>query len=179
MLELDDVVLLVIDVQGKLAQLMDGKEQLFDNLKKIIKGAAVLEAPIIWTEQYPEGLGPTLPEIAELMPDFTPIPKTAFSCCREERFLDALSQTRRRQVLLTGIESHICIYQTAVGLLDRGYDVNVVADAVASRKLADKAVALEKMRDAGAKFTTIEMALFELLKVAEGPKFKAILDIVK
>ncbi len=178
MLNVDDTVLVVIDVQGKLAQLMYEQADLFANVAKLIKSAGVLEIPIIRTEQYPEGLGPTIPEIAELM-TCQPISKVAFSCCGERRFTEELERLNRWQTLLCGIETHVCVYQTAVDLLESGYEVHVAADAVSSRTSGNKAIGLAKMKDAGADITSVETALFELLKTAEGEKFKAILRIVK
>ncbi len=178
MLDVDNTILVVIDVQGKLAQLMCEKVSLFENLTKLIKAAGVLEVPIIWTEQYPEGLGPTIPEIAELLPG-EPIPKVAFSCCGEKRFVEAMEELGRNQVLLCGIETHVCVYQTAIDLLSTAYEVEVVSDAVSSRTPANKAIGLTKMQSAGASITCVETAVFELLEVAGGEKFKAILSIVK
>lgn len=178
MLEIDNTLLVVIDVQGKLAQSMYEKADLFGNIAKLIKAAGVLEIPIIWTEQYPEGLGPTIPEIAELLSG-EPIAKTAFSCCDERRFVEAMEKQGRKRVLLCGIETHVCVYQTAFDLLEAGYEVEVVADAVSSRTQANKDIGLAKIKDAGADITSVETAIFELLQAAEGEKFKAILRIVK
>ncbi len=178
MLEIDNTVLVVIDVQGKLAQSMHEKADLFEDIAKLIKAAKVLDVPIIWAEQNPEGLGPTVGEIAELL-DGEPIAKMSFSCCGERRFTEALERLGRRQVLLCGIEAHVCVYQTAVDLLERDYKVHVAADAVSSRTLGNKDIGLAKIKDAGADITSVETAVFELLKVAEGEKFKAILQIVK
>jgi len=180
MLTVDNTALLIIDVQGKLAQLMHQKEKLFANLEKIIKGAQVLELPLIWTEQVPEKLGPTSPELAELLiRSAQPISKASFSCCGVEPFVSALAQTKRRQVLVTGIETHICVYQTSVDLLAQGYEVQVVADAVSSRTAENRQLGLDRMHSAGAVLTSTEMALFELLRVAEGDKFRQISKIVK
>ena len=179
MLDAQNAVLVVIDVQGKLAQLMHEKEQLFENVKRIIQGAQVLDIPILWTEQNPEGLGPTTPQIAELMPELNPIPKFSFSCCGAPRFAESLQELGRNQALLAGIETHVCVYQTAIDLLRQDYEVHVVADAVSSRAAFNRQIGLEKMKDAGAKLTSVETALFELLRVAEGPKFKSILKIVR
>ena len=129
MLDIDNTVLVVIDVQGKLAQLMHEKASLFENLTKLIKAASVLEIPIIWTEQYPEGLGPTIPEIADLLPGEA-ISKVAFSCCGEKRFVEAMEELGRNQVLLCGIETHVCVYQTAIDLLATAYEVE---DSVKSK----------------------------------------------
>ena len=179
MLTSDQAVLVVIDMQGKLAQSMHGKEMLFENVQRIIKGAQVLGIPILLTEQNPKGLGPTIPEIADLVPNLPRIPKFSFSCCGDERFSRELSALQRRQVLLAGIEGHVCLYQTAVELVTRGWEVHVVADAVSSRTVENKDIGLQKIRDAGASITSVETALFELLKVAEGYEFKQIIGIVK
>ncbi len=179
MLTIANTILLVVDVQGRLAHMMDEKQRLFDNLHIIIEGARILEVPIIVTEQNPAGLGRTIPEIAHLLTDTQPISKISFSCCGNEAFMQALQALNRKQILMTGIETHICVYQTTVGLLNLGYEVQVVADAVGSRTAVNKAIGLEKMKSAGASVTCTEMALYELLQVADGPQFKRILKIVK
>jgi nicotinamidase-related amidase len=179
MLKTEKTALIVVDVQGKLAQVMVNREFLFENLKKLIKGIRVLKIPILWLEQNPAGLGPTLPEIAELMPGIKPISKMSFSACGNPEFMRALNAVNRTQVLVVGIEAHICVYQTAVDLLKLSYEVEVVTDAVSSRTLENKEVGLMKMRDAGVRLTSVETALFELLGVAEGPSFKEIAKIVK
>ena len=178
-LEINTTALIVIDIQERLFPVMHEKEKLLRSVIKLIKGAQVLEIPVLFTEQYPKGLGPTLPEIKELVPDFTPIEKVSFNCCDEAVFCQALEALKRRQVLIAGIEAHICVYQTAMGLAGAGYEVQVVEDCVASRDPENKTIAFSKMRAAGIMPTTMEMALFELLKVAKGDKFKAISNIVK
>jgi len=179
MLTTDNTVLVVVDVQGRLAQVMHGKEALFENLQKVIRGIQVLGVPILWAEQNPDGLGPTIPEVADLLSDLEPISKMSFSCCGEARFMEALKAMDRSDVLIVGIEAHVCVYQTAVDLVDLGYDVEVVADVVSSRTPANKEIGLQKMRDAGVALTGVETALFELLRSADGDAFKAILKIVK
>ncbi|HUU09444.1 MAG TPA: nucleoside monophosphate kinase [Phycisphaerae bacterium] len=178
MLHVDDAVLVVVDVQGKLARLMHESEALLADLAKLIRGAHALGVPIIVTEQNPAGLGPTVPELSDLLPAQR-IAKTAFSCCGEGAFVHALEATGRRQVLLCGIETHICVYQTALDLLGRAYEVHVVADGVSSRTARNRDIGLGKIERAGGHRTSVETALFELLKVAEGDTFKAILKIVK
>jgi nicotinamidase-related amidase len=180
MLNIDHTALLVIDVQGKLAQLMHDKEKLFANLARIIRGARVLELPIIWTEQVPEKLGQTTPEIADLLDgSVAPLSKASFSCCGAPPFMTELQALNRKQLLLTGIETHICLYQTSVDLLKMGYEVQVVADAVSSRTAENKQVGLARIKAAGAVITSTEMALFELLRMAEGDQFRQIAKIVK
>lgn len=179
MLSPDNAVLVVIDIQGKLAQLMYQKQMVFDNAQRIIKGAQILEIPIIVTEQNPKGLGPTISEIATLFSRFQPLPKFSFSCCADPGFSQALTGLKRKQVLIAGIEAHVCVYQTSLDLLALGYEVHVVTDVVSSRTVENREVALQRMRDEGVKITTTEMALFEMLKTAEAPCFKDVSRIVK
>ena len=179
MLMRENTVLIVIDVQGRLAQQMHERGDLLENLQKVIKGVKALGIPILWAEQNPDGLGPTLPEVAGLLSETQPIRKLSFSCLGNDRFAQELRALDRRQVLIAGIEAHVCVYQTSVDLLDMGYEVQIVADAVSSRTAANKRIALERVRDAGATVTSTETALFELLRVAKGPEFREILQIVK
>ena len=179
MLTVDNSVMVAIDFQERLFPVMHDKEKLLKNVLKLIKGAQALQVPVIITEQYPKGLGPTLPEIKELIPDMQPIEKTCFSCCDEGNFTNALEATKRKQVLICGIEAHICVYQTAMALLRAGYEVQVVTDCISSRDPENKIVSLFKMGSAGASPTTVETALFELLKVGRGDTFKEISNIVK
>ena len=179
MLTLENTVLTIIDVQGKLAQIMYDKNSLFANLQRIIRGAQALNIPILWAEQIPEKLGPTVPEISNLLTDQQPIAKVSFSCCGEEPFMKNLKTLNRKQILITGIEAHVCVYQTVMDLLASGYEIHVLADAVSSRTLANKEVGLNIMKEAGAKIQSVEMVLFELLKRAEGEHFKEIIRIVK
>jgi len=179
MLTVTDSVLLVIDVQEKLFRVMYQKEQLADNLQRLVKGIQVMEVPVLVTEQYPQGLGPTIPEISQLLADVKPYPKVNFSCCGDEGFLQAFKQLRRKQVIIAGIESHVCVYQTAADLIAAGYEVYVVSDAVSSRTEQNRDLGIKMMLQSGTKLTSTEAALFELLKVAKGDKFKAISQIFK
>ena len=179
MLEIENTVLLIIDIQGKLAHLMDKKELLFKNVQNLIKGSRTLGILIIWVEQNPKGLGATIPEIAAMLPDIEPISKMSFSSCRNDRFLQTLNALDRKQLLISGIETHICVYQTAADLVNMGYEVQAVADAVSSRDLENKKIGLQRMKDSGVGLTSVETALFELLKVAEGEQFRQIIRIIK
>jgi hypothetical protein len=175
----EETLLLVVDIQGKLASLMCEQDRLFANVCTLIRGAQILELPILLTEQYPEGLGPTVPQIAGLLMGVEPIAKRTFSCCGEEQFMRRLEAETRRQVLIAGIESHVCVCQTVSDLLERGYEVQVVADAVSSRARQNIEIATRRMERAGAVLTTTEMALFELLGIGKGAKFKEILQLMK
>ncbi|MBN2180361.1 MAG: hydrolase [Sedimentisphaerales bacterium] len=179
MLNIFESLLVVVDVQGKLAQLMHNKETLFKNIRIIIEAAKILDIPILWCQQCPDSLGPTVPEIAELLSGCEPINKSAFSCCGEENFNIRLNETSRRQIILCGIETHVCIYQTAFDLIRKGFSVDVIADAVSSRTQENKHLALSRMAAGGVNTSCTEMALFELLKTAEHPQFKQIAKLVK
>ena len=179
MLNIDKTALVIIDVQEKLSRVMYEKEKLFENLQKLIKGIKLLNIPIIVTEQNPNGLGPTVSEIAPLLTDIKPVTKFSFSCCGEELFLRQLEMLNRKQVLLAGIETHVCVYQTAVDLIEAGYEVHTIVDCVSSRTLENKNLALDKMKSEGANLTSVEIVLFELLKTVANPKFKELSKIVK
>lgn len=179
MLDIGNCCLAVVDVQGKLAQLMHGKDALFKNIQILIQAAQILEMPILWCQQVPDALGPTVPEIAGLLTELEPTNKSYFSCCGAEKFNAELNALRIDQVLLCGIEAHICVYQTAVDLLAKGFVVDVVADAVSSRTLDNKRIALSRLAAEGANISSVEMALFELLRTAEHPEFRQIARLIK
>ena len=179
MLATDNTVLLIVDVQGKLAHLMHEKEILFNNIRNTIKGAQVLDIPILVTEQYPEGLGSTIPEVAGLFENPDTISKTSFSCCGDDRFMQVLNDLQPENILVAGIEAHVCVYQTVRDLLRANYAVQIIADAVSSRTKNNKKIGLKKIIKAGAEITSVETVLFELLREAGGEKFKNILEIVK
>jgi len=179
MLEVDQTALLIIDVQDRLYRAMHEKEVLAENIEKLIRGIRVLGIPLIATEQYPGGIGPTIPKIASLLEGVPVISKLSFSCCGDPVFLDAFRALNRKQVIIAGIESHVCVYQTTMDLLDRGYEVQIVADGVSSRTAWSRDLGLQKMRDEGAKITGTEIVLFELLKSAEAETFREISQIIK
>ena len=179
MLSTEKTVFLVIDVQEKLTRVMAERESLVGNLQKLIKGANVLGLPVLLTEQYPQGLGATIPEVITLLPEIKPLAKMSFNCCADVNFLEKLKSLKRKQVLVAGIEAHVCVYQTASALLSTGYEVQVVADCISSRTLENKNIAIAKMRDMGVSITSTEIALFELLKTTENKNFKDISLIVK
>ena len=179
MLKIENTLLLVIDVQEKLFRVMPEKETLLQNLSKLIRGCRLLGVPVLVTEQNPVGLGPTVPEIAALVPDAAKATKFDFSCCSDIGFIEQLKTTDRRQVLICGIESHICVYQTASDLLSAGYEVQVVSDGVSSRAPQNKELSLRRLAAEGVTITGVEMALFELLRTAKAEQFKAISKLIK
>lgn len=179
MLKVDDTALVVIDVQGKLAKIMHQSSEVMNNIERIIQGAKTLEIPILWLEQYPQGLGPTHENIKQLLSPDEPVAKMTFSACQTEAFQQQLDKLNKNSLLVTGIETHICVYQTVKELLKADHYVEVVTDCVSSRTLANKQVGIDKMVSLGAKVTSVEMALFELMQTAEHPKFKEISKIIK
>jgi nicotinamidase-related amidase len=179
MFTVDTTVLVIIDIQEKLFRVMHDKEELAENTVKLLKGIRALDIPVILTEQNPKGLGPTIPEIAALLPGAEPVVKFDFSCMREESFRNTLERLNRDQVLVTGIETHICVYQTALDLVGSGYEVDVVTDCVSSRTPENKDTALARMGLEEIMPCTTEMILFELLQTARHEKFKEISSIIK
>jgi len=175
----EDTVLVIVDVQERLANVMHKKSHLFENLGKLIKGIKVFNLAILWLEQYPEGLGHTINEIRPLLDDMETIEKITFSAYDSTTFKRKLHELKPANVLVCGIETHICVYQTVRDLITAGYHVEVVADAVSSRTEDNLRIGLDKMCKLGAFKTSVEMVLFELVKIAKGDQFKKILKIVK
>ena len=178
MLKKENSILVFIDVQGRLSELVDHPDLLFGNLRRLLQGMKALGIPVIATEQIPEKLGPTRDEFQKLIQEPV-ITKSSFGCCEESVFFQTLEKTGRKQVILCGIETHVCVYQTALQLLASGHKVYVVTDAVSSRDPANKALALRRLENEGVRLTGTEMLLFELLGDAKDPAFKSILNIVK
>lgn len=179
MLQADHTALVLVDVQGKLARVMHESEALIKNVERLIQGAQLLDIPIIWMEQYPEGLGPTTEQVKQHLAGLTPIAKKVFSASQSAEFQEEAAKAGRDTFLVAGIEAHICVYQTVRDLLADGKKVEVVVDAVSSRATENKSIALEKMQALGAMVTSVEMALFECLESAEHAQFKAISKLIK
>ena len=175
----EGTVLVVIDVQEKLFVKVEEKEQVAENICKLIRFAEILGIPIVITEQYPKGLGPTIPEIRELTSTIKPIEKVEFSCLASSAFRERLAGIHAKNLVLTGIEAHICVAQTAIEAVMNGYRAYVVYDAISSRRREDKTVAVERMKQQGAIIITTEMLMYEILRKAGTPEFKKILELVK
>ena len=171
--------LIVIDVQGKLARIVHDNEKLAANLEKLIKGCQLLSIPIIWAEQNPKGLGKTIPELEKLLQNQKPIEKFSFNALDNEDFKRAIIDSGRKQWLICGIEAHICVYQTVMGLLAYNFEVEIVADCVSSRVEESIAIALQKLCNKGTALTNIEMCLYELVKDSRREIFKEILTLIK
>lgn len=180
MLKPEECVLVIVDVQGKLAQIMQGSEQLHQQLQTLIQGAQLFEIPILWLEQLPDKLGATSLELQTLLEKTNvPIAKAHFSGWRCDEFKQALIQTERKQIILAGIETHVCVYQTCCDLLANQYSVHLIADAVSSRSETNKQLGIQMMTNKGALLTNVESLLFELQHQAQGERFKALLKLIK
>ncbi|ELP9499110.1 TPA: hydrolase [Vibrio alginolyticus] len=180
MLSKGNTGLIVVDVQGKLATLMHESDALIENITKLVKGAKALDLPILWLEQNPERLGPTAEPIREVLGStHLPITKYTFDGCKEATFKVAVENAKVDTWLVCGIESHICVYQTAVSLRQSGYRVELVTDCVSSRTAANKALALAKLTANGVVLTGLEMCLYEMVEDCRAPEFKEILALIK
>jgi isochorismate hydrolase len=179
-LERDKAVLVVVDVQERLAPAMDEKvyKRILRGITTLVQGGKELQLPMVTTEQYPRGLGHTVPELAAACTTGV-VEKVTFGCCGEPDFLQRLKEIGRPQVLVTGMEAHVCVYQTVLGLLAADYHVHLVRDAICSRNKIDFLAGVENARAAGAVITTVETALFQLLSTAATPEFKAVSALVK
>jgi len=175
----DNSLLIIVDIQDKLARTMPELERVVRNTGKLLHAARRLQVPVMVTEQYPDGLGRTLPELESLLINTEPISKMTFSCCGDSRFTDALAIENRSSILLAGMETHICVIQTALDLKSRGYTVGVILDAVCSYNRRDMNTAVMRMRDEGVVMLTTEMIIYELMQRAGTDDFKALLPVLK
>jgi nicotinamidase-related amidase len=185
LLNITNSVLLVIDMQERLLPNIHNKEQITLNCNRLINGAAELGIPIIISEQYPRGLGPTISEIKESIDNAKNktsvqcIEKTTFSCTNNDDFLDVVEELNRDQVIICGIEAHICVLQTALGLTDQGLIPYVVADAIGSRVEENKSLSIGRLEKNGSNIIVTESALLEMLEDSRHPSFKAISKLIK
>lgn len=171
-----DAVLIVIDLQEKLMPVIAGRDQVTENVRRLLAFANIVGLPVIATEQ--EKLGPTLGTLAASIADFEPVPKVTFNCFGTDSFRNRLHATGRKTLILTGVEAHICVAQTALYAL-RDFRVQVVQDAVGSRTPQNRDIAIERLRANGAAITSTEMFIYEILERAGTEEFKAVLPLVK
>lgn len=175
----DKSALLVIDIQERILPVIFEYERVIKNSIKLIKGFKTLGLPVYFTEQYPKGLGPTSVQVKEALEDAKAIEKMSFSCSGAPGLFDELQSTKIEQIVLCGVESHVCVMQTALDLIATGFQVHVAADAVSSRREFDFNIALNRMRSNGAEVSLTESVLFELLEVCGTDQFKAVSKLVK
>lgn len=178
-LAIERAALVVIDLQERFRDLIHGMDEVLARSQKLISFCRALEIPVLVTEQYPRGLGVTVNEIREMFRPFAAYEKTAFSCAGSEAFTAALRATGRDQVVLCGIETHVCVYQTACDLLRDGRRVFVAADAVSSCRAADRELGLQRLRDVGADVMGTQMLMFDLVRDAGSPAFKQVSSLLR
>ncbi len=171
--------LVIVDVQGKLARLVADSNEVIDNCVALAQAAQILTLPIVWLEQNPEKLGATVDELGSRLVEEQPITKFTFSGCKQPRFIEAVERADVDTWLVCGIEAHICVYQTALGLHKLGYQVELVTDCVSSRTLSNKQLAIRKLEQQGVMSTSLEMALYELIEDCRDPTFRSILNLVR
>ena len=180
-LDADRAMVLVIDVQEKLMPLIEGRDQIQQTIERLLAGTQIFDLPILATEQYPEGIGHSVESVAAALQrlDAPVLSKSTFSCCGDEAVRNILRQIARPQIILCGIEAHVCVLQTALDLRAMDYQVFVCRDGVGSRRQLDAETGLSRMQQAGAFLATMESILFELCERCDSPQFKQLLPIVK
>jgi nicotinamidase-related amidase len=174
-----EAILVMVDFQGRLAEIVDRSELVRTNAIRLVKGCQALGVPILATAQVPEKLGPILPELEEALENRSIIAKSSFSALREPDFQLALHKTSRKQVILTGIEAHVCVLQTGIDLLEAGYQVHVLSDGVFSRTPDNHDLALKRLYECGATLSSLEIALFEMIRTSKHPEFRTISRLIK
>ena len=179
MLLVENALLLVVDFQDRLMPSICYQEELAKRVETLIRGCRLLDVPILVTQQYTRGLGDTLAALKDALGEFEHVEKNTFSCYDAPEFVNKLEESGRKSIIVTGVEAHICVQQTVMDLLGKGYSVYVVADCIGSRSEMDCIYAEHRMRQAGAVLTTFESILFEFLKSADHPKRKDISNLVK
>ena len=179
-LERSNTVLVIIDVQEKLMPVIDGAKAVLRNIDRLVRGAEILGVPALVTEQYVKGLGPTVDTIREALGDrYRPIEKDCFSAHGCAAFTAQLRSMDRRQIVIAGVETHVCVYQTVMDLVGDGFEVTIAADAVSSRTPENREIALKRLISEGAKLSSTEMALFELTGMSGTDEFRAISRLIK
>jgi nicotinamidase-related amidase len=179
MLTVENTCLIVIDIQEKLLPVMQESDQVVKNTSVLIQAAKSLNVPVLWCQQVPKALGLTVGELSPFLDGVEPINKSSFSCCGDETFMHKIDQLKLQTVILCGIESHVCVFQTAMDLIQHGLYVHVVADATSSRTSENKDLGISRMAKEGAVITSTEMLLFELLRDANHPKFRQLAKLIK
>ena len=179
LLDKEHTGLVIVDMQEKLMSVMCRKDRIAGNARKLGHLSRLFSMPVILTEQNPERIGPTLPEIREVLPAYEPINKVDFNCCEVGPFTGRLKSEGLVKIILTGVESHICVFQTCVGLLEKGYIVHVPQDAVDSRTEENWQAGLRLMEKAGAVITSTETVIFQILKKAGTNEFREMLKLIK
>ena len=179
LLEREKTGLLIIDIQEKLMEVMGQSERVLDNTTRLLHLSKIFSLPVILTEHFTKWLGPTVPEITEALPSYEPISKMHFNCCDADAFNDRLDSEGLENIIVAGVESHICIFQTCASLVERGYHVHVPGDAVDSRTDENRLVGLNLMERAGAVITSTETVIYQILKKAGTKEFNKMLKKIR
>jgi nicotinamidase-related amidase len=179
LIERDRSCLLVVDVQEKLAPAMADPAEVIRNAGILMQAAARLRIPLLVSEQYPQGLGSTVPELRALAPEPARVAKLSFSCAADPALQQRVRETQRSLIVIAGLEAHVCVLQSALGFRRAGHDVVVVADAISSRAPANREAALQRLRENGVEVATTEMVVFEWLGQAGTPEFKELSRLIK
>lgn len=175
----ENALLLLVDVQGKLARIMHESDAMIHQQSVLIEACRLLEVPIVWAEQLPDKLGPTVPELVDKLDGHTPCAKDSFGCWGDETLRQAIRDSGRDRIVLVGIETHVCVWQTAAALRAEGYEVHLVCDAVSSRSVFNRDIAFQRMAAAGIHLSNVEMVLFELMGDAGHPRFRDVTRLLK
>ena len=175
----EKLALVIIDIQDKLFHNIHDKESMKENVIKLIEFSKIMGIPIILSEQYPKGLGQTIEEVKAALPSYDPLDKSSFSCCGEEDFEKRLLKLGARTIAITGIECHVCVFQTARDMLARGYVVHIISDGVSSRARENWKVGIDRMRELGATISSTEMFMFEVMEKAGTQEFKEVVPLLK
>lgn len=179
LLESENTGLVIVDVQERLMTAVGQKDRVIDNITRLLRLSALFSLPVLLTEHYLKAFGPTLSEIIDLLPSYEPVQKNVFNCCEVDAFNERLDAAGRKDIILTGVESHICIFQTCIPLLEKGYQVHVPQDAVDSRTDENRRVGLRLMEKAGAFITSTETVIYQILKRGGTAEFKEMLKWIK
>ena len=179
LLNKENTGLIIVDVQEKLMKVMGNPDRVTDRIVKLLHLSRVFKLPVILTEQYSKWLGPTLPPIKEALPEYDPIEKLHFNSCNVDLFNNRVEAEGLRNIILMGVETHICVFQTCISLLEKGYNVHVPHHAVDSRTEDNWNIGLSLMKEAGAVITSTETIIFQILKKAGTPEFKKMLKTIK
>lgn len=176
---LEDSLLLVVDVQGRLARLMHESDAMIHAQSVLIQACRLLDIPVVWAEQLPEKLGATVDELQDPLSGLSPCAKSSFGCMGDSALRERIEASGRKQILLCGIETHVCVWQTAAALLRDDYSVHLVADATSSRSVFNRDIGFRRMESAGVHLSNVEMVLFELMVDATHPKFRDVTKLLK
>jgi nicotinamidase-related amidase len=179
LLSSEQALLLIVDVQESFRKVLPDVDNLTRNIAIMVEAAKILNLPVFVTEQYPQGLGKTFAEITACLGDHQYFEKTAFSCCQATSFMEKLSECKRKQIIVCGIETHVCVNQTVHELLQNGYSCHLVSEALSSRFPKNKEIGIAKMVASGAIHTSVETALFEMLVESGTEQFKAVQRLVR